>query len=333
MSSYSRRRILRDLGMASAAGMISLALPGQKARRALLSTDLYLIFPGAWLACFEKDVNGKPCLNLVTTDCSCHLYDMGITLPKGQSRLPIAGDQVYNVTVNGYTPSTDSTTLVAPMIKANQGLIFSGIKRNSSKPAGLRTISAPIPATIEPAALLAGVTINADPSVTYNSNIQYWPAALVLTYPGWTSATVTRIGDTQPLLTAQPGQAAHLSFRTCITGRCNMPAITTVDCDQIDRETIHAQAVFKSIMDLLDLGGKAEPTLCFPKCTPGVGGTPDTWGGVSIVCGSDSNIDPTEIGMPSTSYCGRSGGGPFAKAHQFFANLHNCAAGVGIVGA
>jgi hypothetical protein len=112
-----------------------------------------------------------------------------------------------------------------------------------------------------------------------------------------------------------------------------MPAITTVDCDQIDRETIHAQAVFKSIMDLLDLGGKAEPTLCFPKCTPGVGGTPDTWGGVSIVCGSDSNIDPTEIGMPSTSYCGRSGGGPFAKAHQFFANLHNCAAGVGIVGA
>jgi hypothetical protein len=110
--------------MASAAGMISLALPGQKARRALLSTDLYLIFPGAWLACFEKDVNGKPCLNLVTTDCSCHLYDMGITLPKGQSRLPIAGDQVYNVTVNGYTPSTDSTTLVAPMIKANQGLIF-----------------------------------------------------------------------------------------------------------------------------------------------------------------------------------------------------------------
>lgn len=318
MSSYSRRQVIRDLGIASAAGILSATAPGygQKIKSTgttISPSDLYLIFPGAWLCCFE---NGG--INVVTTDFTEHTYDLGISLPSGQPRMPIEKGATYSVSVAGYTPAANSQAIVASMKSGSQGLIFANAQRKSSIPAGLRAISLPIPSAIHPAALLSGITIGIDPSITQIPNIQHWPAALAFIYSGWTSASVTSSDTTQPVVTLNSGPITHLSFRTCLTAKCNMPLNCAIDCTEIAADVAHAQIVFKSMMDLLDLGVKPEPTLKFPDCTSGPTGAGGTWG-VSIDPGSDPNIDRSEIGMPVE--CGH------------FANLHNCAAGVGIVGA
>ena len=257
-------------------------------------------------------------MNIVTTDFADHTDDLGISWPSGQPRMPIEKGSTYTVSVAGYTPAANSQALVASMKSDSQGLIFTNVKRLSSMPAGLRTISLPMPSAIHPAALLSGIAINVDPSITQIPSIQSWPAALAFIYSGWTSASVTSSDTTQPVVTLNSGPITHLSFRTCLTAKCNMPLNCAIDCTEIAADVAHAQIVFKSMMDLLDLGAKSAPTLKFPGCTPGPTGAGGTWG-VSIDPGSDPNIDKSEVGMPVE--CGH------------FANLHNCAAGVGIVGA
>lgn len=320
MSRYSRRHILRALGAASAAGALSFTMPGckkgsqQASPKVVTPNDLYLIFPGSWLFCFE---NGR--INALTTNFDDHTYDFGMSLPSGQPRATIEVDQTYTVDVSGYTPASSSQALFTDMKSASQGLLFTGVTRNQGATSGLRTISLPMPSEIHPAALIKGVAIGIDPSITQIPSIVQWPAALALIYSGWTFATVTSSDQGQSTVRLSPGQPTHLSFRTCLKSRCDTPLGCVLDCKQIAADIDHAQKVFKSMMDLLVFPtGKPSPTLTFPPCTPGTGGMGGTFD-VSIDPGKDPDIQKSEIGMP-------------VECIQF-GSLHNCAAGVGIVGA
>jgi hypothetical protein len=315
MPRYTRRRILRDLGVASAAGAASVLLPGcKKKTKATVPSDLYLILPGSWLFCFEDGG-----INAVTTDLSGHTYDFGLSPPQNQTRVPIEKDQTYTVAVSGYMPAPNSQALVTDMKNASQGIVFSNVTRDRAKTSGLRTIKLPMPSKIHPAALLKGVSIGIDPAISQIPSIQQWPAALALIYSGgWSSVSVTSSDANQSTVTVSPDQHNHLSFRTCQTSKCGDPGCGGIDCKQIEADVTHAHMVFDSLMTLLQFpNGKSGPTITFPQCVPDASGVGGTFN-VTVDRGADYNIDTSEIGMPARC--------------QLFGHLHNCAAGAGIVG-
>jgi hypothetical protein len=311
MPRYTRRRILRDLGVASAAGAATALLPGwKKMAKTTASSDLYLILTGSWLLCFEDGG-----INAVSVDVSDHTYDVGLSPPQPKGRVPIEKDQPYTVTVKGsYTPAQNSQVLVADMKAAGQGIIFNNVARNRAKTSGLRTIKLPMPSKIHPAALFSGVGIAIDPAISQIPTINQWPAAYALIYSGgWSSVSVASNDGSQGPVTMTPDQDNHLSFRVCQKAKCDNPGSGAITCEAIKADVTHALTVFGSFMELLQFpNGQTAPTITFPPC--------EKISQVKVYRGADHNIQPGEVGMP-------------AKARwQLFGNLHNCAATAGIVG-
>lgn len=316
MPPYTRRRIIRDLGVTSAAGAASVVLPGwKKGTTTAASGDLYLIFPGSWLFSFE---NGG--ISAFTTHFTDHIYDFGISPPKDQKRAPIEKGHSYGVAVAGNPMASTPQALVADMIKASQGFIFKNVNRNQAVTSDLRTIVLPLPSAIHPAALIKGVTIDIAPNISQIPSIGQWPAALALIYSGgWTSVSITDKNTNQVVMTVSADQHNHVSFRTCQTTKCDKVLGCAIDCTEIKADVQHAHLVFNSIMTLLRFpDGVSTPTITFPPCIPNVGSAGGTFA-VTVDPGADSSIGVSEIGMQRQ--CGR------------FGNLHNCAAGAGIIGA
>jgi hypothetical protein len=314
MPQYTRRRILHDMGVASAVGAVSLLTPGCKEKvKAAVPQDLYLIFPGSWLFSFEKGG-----ISAFTTHFSDHTYDFGISPPKSQNRVSIEKGQTYTVEVSGNDPAPPSQTLVADMVKAQQGPIFKSVTCNSLATPGLRRIKLPMPNKIHPAALLKGVIFSIDPNVSQVLNVNQWPAAFAFIYSGdWTSMSVSH--GSQKIFTVSPDQHAHVSFRVCQTSKCDQTSgCGPTTCKELEADVAHAQCVFTSLMALLHFpDGVSQPTIGFLPCVPGTGDI-----GVTIDPGADGNIQPSEIGMKGLEdRCKR------------FGHLHNCAASAGIVGA
>ncbi len=315
MPEISRPQAIQTIASTSAAALSSMALAGckqsQKAALAAVPdpSNLYLIFTGAWVLCLENNQ-----INVMTTHSDEHSYDLGVSRPAGQPRMPLEKDQVYTVNINGYSPASTISNLLSPL--AGQALILQGVACKPIKPAGARTISLPMPSSIGLNAILDGVTLNVGTSTVQKQ----WPTAFALVYSGpWTYMTVTSSDGPQPMVnvSADTIPYSHLSFRTCLTTECNMSPDPTVHCDKVNKDIAHAKKVFGSLTAMLDFGSRSAPTLDFPPCTQGASGGSDKWP-VTIECGLDNNIDPTEVGMPENG-CNR------------YAHLHNCAAGTIIV--
>ena len=315
MPKISRRQAIQGVAGASLAALASTAISScKKSTKAAPDPSLYLIFTGAWAFSFE---NGR--VLVLTTDFVDHSYDLGVSLPKGQPRMTIEKGKCYNVEVPGHSSTSTFKDLVKPL--AGNALILNNIPRRPiPQPTDSRTLSLPLPSSISPAALLTHVTIN------NVSDVNEFPTALALIYSGaWSSVTITRAGDPEPMVNIARADLphGHLSFRTCMATECNTTFKCVVpDCDKLNNIDIpHATAVFDSLMGLFDFQHapipSPVPTITIPRCDAQANGASRPWP-VSIDPGPNSNIDPSEVGMPPVP----------CK----FSQLHNCASGTIIVG-
>jgi hypothetical protein len=321
MSTISRREIIRQLALISAAGSFR-GMSFAKGKEDLYSRpkpitrDFYVIFSGAWLFSFDSPTQ----ISAMTTKCRQHKYQYGVSSKNNKlARLPVGKN--YTIQVQGNSLPKQPGDLIQAMIQNNQGIFFNNqVQLSSSLPTGLRKISLSIPSAIEPAALFTatrgGPLVSADPSNTLQPSVNYIPGAVVFVYSGWTSASFA-LNATSILTFDASNGGAHLMFRVCPAATCDHP----IPCDTnypaaVAQQEQHAKQVFTDLLGLLDFQTGSQPTLSFPVCTGD-----DT--GIVVNPGSDKTLNYFETGMFQDP-CG--GGGKLGT-------LHTCAAAGLVVGA
>jgi hypothetical protein len=346
MTTYTRRRLLREMGIATA----SLAAIGLSSRRTLArsfapaptaSSDLYIILQGPWLFSVED----RTYLRAVTVDFPGHSYSYVDTLngsgPKTiapicttnsncPANAPIAaGPYNFDVTPSSGSPLTYNGALFNSMRSSYQGLFFNaGITLPAMIQEPAREIHLSYPDSVFPMDLLSGINFNNLGNVQ-NSQVKQWPFAIVLRYTNWTMAKLAHAGRTQQdeLINKGTGQT-HRVFSIA------HPASTESDPCKAAADVIsHAQAYFAALMNLLSPPQATPPIPVFPTCTDGhipVSNTP----------GGDDNISPCELD-PDGSSCAsatksrhrmasdRATGRSPVHVDMFGAPLVNCASGGG----
>jgi len=339
MAAYSRRRLIRDLGLFSASAALAFprspsalaARVGQTAWNppAPNPNDLYILFTGPWLLSMEG-----PSVRVVTTDYQkvTHSYSYFDSLHPAAKPPQLSKDRTYILSVQGYSAAPDNSSLLASMVQANQGLIFKSANATftGSKTPGLRTIVVPRPTWIRPAALLKGVSFQVTPGLTKTSSIAEWPSALLFVYSGWTTASLS-IDSDAPSLTLRSGQPTHLEFLIC-PGPVPCATPGSGDCNSADADAAHAQDYFNDLMGLLNFAqGYSKPTVAIPSCVAGVNPVHVRRGddpyigcgelGLAPMCSADV-WQPLNMHLPAER---RRGNGERAFGLQ----LVNCAAGGG----
>lgn len=321
MSGISRREVIRQLGLISAAGSISgmsFAKPkgDRNSRLDAINNDFYVIFPGAWLFSFDSANNA---ISAITTDRTDHTYQYAVSSDSTVNLTPILINKTYSVQVQGHSAGKPAS-LIQTMIQNNQGTFFNDqVDLSSTSRNDLRTISFPMPSAIHPAALFmanrGGPLVSADSANTLQSSVIYIPGAVAFVYSGWTSGSLILEGTTLRTFSPSSG-GAHLLFRVCPTATCDHP----IPCDSnyaaaVTQQEQHAKQVFSDLLGLLAYKAGGPPTLSFPTCA----GT-DT--GITVGLGSDKTLSGLETGM----FPDPCGGGKFGT-------LHTCAAAGLFVGA
>jgi hypothetical protein len=325
MTSYSRRRILRDFGALSATAAIArsslartVGLQVGKWPPPSSSNDLYIIFSGPWLFWMNNDGT----IQALTIDYPNHFYTFFDSLIKPYVPTDIDPNNRYTLTVPGSIPAPSKHALIDPMTTASQGLIYNGnVSLIGSNNSGVRSITVPTPTWILPAALMTGVQFDYDPNSTYNQKIVEWPSALLFIYSGWSNVHLANQTDASVLDRSNVNKPAHIEF--------NIQPIdsSTSACD----DTGHAPDYFAQLMKLLKFSNGKCPSITIPPCSQGQNP-------ISVRRGDDPNVGCDELGLGAT--CSNTPH-PLLMAHQAksafhqhkpFVQLVNCAAGHGGVG-
>ena len=287
MTPWSRRRVLRDLSVASAAALTASPLrafaPAKKSAATTTciptgSADLYVIVSGPWLLMVQP-----PGIRAVTVDDSLHTYLAG-ELPPG-SRFPqvaMSNGQDISLAMTWQTgpPTTPISSLILPMATSDTGLIYSAGVTPVSSPPALRSVTLPTPTAITPLALLANTNyFTFTPSDLRNAQgvIAQWPFALAFIYRGWSTATFTSAQFSSPIVINNDNQTpTHVQFQVMMEG--------TMPSD-------HAHVFFGNLMKLLNFPSGNPPSVNPPTQT------------VCFSLGNDPNIQPCELGLQGSSGC------------------------------
>jgi hypothetical protein len=285
MTPWSRRRVLRDLSVASAAALTASPLrafaPAKSAATTCTPTgspDLYLIVSGPWLFMVQP-----PGIRAVTIDDSYHTYLAG-ELPPG-SRFPqvsMSNGQDVSLAMTWQTgpPTAPISSLIAPMATNDTGLVYAAGVTPVSSPPVLRSVTLPTPTAITPLALLTNANyFTFTPSDLRNAQgiIAQWPSALAFIYRGWNTATFTSAQFSSPIvITNDNTTPTHIQFRIMMNG--TMPAD-------------HAHAFFGNLMKLLSFPSGNPPSVNPPTQT------------VCFTLGNDPNILPCELGLQGSGSC------------------------------
>lgn len=311
MTNYTRRELLRYLGITSASVAISPSAFALREGRHLQPTPssgaLYVIVQGPWL--FSIDAN----LHAMTIDGGPMGHTYSYFNPRGASPASFKIDPgtTVNFSVSRTTQGGDPKKLFSQMLSQSQGLFYDRNKVSlvNPIPAGVRHLYFPYPDSILSAGLISGVTFTLNGS-GQSSQISTWPAALVLVYSSWQGATGPGSGSGDAITpVSQP------TFRTFGIQR-QIPTPQPGCPGQAD-DASHATAYFTSLMSLLNfIGGASEPTLSFPAC----GQTPPT-----IALGGDSNMQCSDLGLQN----GASGACEHLNERSRGPTLVNCAGGGG----
>jgi hypothetical protein len=285
MTPWSRRRLLRDLSVASAAALTASPLrafaPAKVSPAATCtltgSPDLYVIVSGPWL--FMVQPNG---LRAVTVDDASHTYLAG-ELPPG-SRFPqvsMSNGEDISLAVtwqSGSGPASSIGSLILPQAANGTGLIYSsGVTPIQSLPT-LRSVTLPIPTAVTPLALLTNTnyfTFTASDLQNAQGIIAQWPFALAFIYKGWNTASFTSAQFPAPInLTNDNAIPTHIQFRIMYSG-------TTPGQ--------HAHDFFGNLMKLMTFPSGNPPSVNPPTQT------------VCFSLGNDTNVQPCELGLQGTS--------------------------------
>jgi hypothetical protein len=317
MTTYTRRKLIHDLGIASASAAISgvLACREDKSntQRAMTSGPLYVIVQGPWLFSVESN------LHAVTVDFSSRLeadpmrHEYGYSNPRGSIPSPctISPGQTVNFSVVRSTPPPSTTTLFGTMSASFDGVFYDSqkVQLASSLPATARHLYFPYPDAILSAGRISGTSFNLNGSVKSNQ-VTDWPAALVLVYSNWQSAT----GPGSDSISPTPNQPVFRRF----TIKRNVPVGQTPGEAQNDDAT-HAEMYFKSLMTLLTFsGGATAPVPTIPAYPQPA---------VTISLGGDTNLQCTDLGLGNGGSVGVCQAQGPVKTRG--ATLVNCAAGGG----
>lgn len=287
MTLWSRRRVLRDLSVASAAALTVSPLEAFAAAKKSAapttctptgSADLYVIVSGPWLFMVQP-----PGMRVVTVDDSFHTYLAG-ELPPG-SRFPqvsMSNGQDISLAMTWQTgpPTTPISSLILPMATSDTGLVYSAGVTPVASPPTLRSVTLPTPTAITPLVLLTNTNyFTFTPSDLRNAQgaIAQWPFALAVIYKGWSTATFTSAQFSTPIVITNDNQTpTHIQFRIMMDG--TMPAD-------------HAKVFFGNLMKLLNFPSGNPPSVNPPTQT------------VCFSLGNDPNILPCELGLQGSSSC------------------------------
>jgi hypothetical protein len=283
MTPWSRRRVLRDLSVASAAALTASPLRAFAPAKASAATtctptgsaDLYVIVSGPWL--FHVQPAG---IRAVTIDDSSHTYLAG-ELPPGSRypQAPISNGQDTSLAMTWQTspPVTPISSLILPLAANGTGLVYaSGVAPVPSPPV-LRSVTLPTPTAITPLALLTNANyFTFTPSDLRNAQgiIAQWPFALAFIYKGWNTATFTSAQFSSPIVIANDNKTpTHIQFRIMMAGAT--PAQ-------------HGHDFFSNLMKTLSFPSGSPPSVNPPTQT------------VCYSLGDDPNILPCEVGLQGT---------------------------------
>jgi hypothetical protein len=267
---------------------------------------LYVIVQGPWLFSIEQSN-----LHAITTDGSSMGHQYSYSNPRGSSGYyPISADTTVNFSVSRTTQGGTPKNLFANMLSQSQGLFYdpNHVHLNTSFPAGVRHLYFPYPDSILSAGLISGVNFSLNGSVQ-SSQVSAWPAALILVYSSWQSATGPGVGSGDGI-TPVGGQPTFRIF--------SIQHVLPIGQGSCQDDASHATAYFTSLMSLLTFTGSASaPTVNFPSCSPP---------SLTITLGGDSNLQCSDLGLVSGTgdYCT-----PRGVKHPLGPTLVNCAGGGG----
>jgi hypothetical protein len=317
MTTYTRRHLIRDLGIVSASVAVQGALGCRKGKSsalpALTSGSLYVIIQGPWLFSVESSLHAITVdfSSLPSTDPMRHEY--GYSNPRGSIPSPytISPGQTVNFSVARSTQPPSTTTLFGQMAASFDGVFYDSqkVQLASSLPATARHLYFPYPDAILSAGRISGASFNLNGSVKSNQ-VADWPAALILVYSNWQSAN----GPGSESISPTPSQPV---FRTFTIMR-NVP-VSQALCNAQKDDATHAAMYFQSLMTLLSFnGGASAPVPNIPVCPQPA---------VTIALGGDSNLQCNDLGLSNGSSSG------VCQAHgpatTRGATLVNCASGGG----
>jgi hypothetical protein len=311
MNSFTRRKFLGDLALASASGFALSTLackdtPAAPKDLAPANGPLYMILQGPWLLSVEATK-----LRALTIDPGMASHHFTYYEPRsGSVTNPIHTVQAkevlsFSTTRPATAPVPNPKQSLSTLLTQKEGLFFddSKVKLNLTDPS-VRQIYFDLPDNILAAGLISGVSF-ALGGATLNSSVWVWPAALIFIYSNWSSAV---LNDSSGKALDSVTAISTISYRKFDIQR-QLPVGVNLCQDDSD----HATQYFNLLMGQLQFsGGASKPVPTFPPCS----------NPVKISLGGDSNIKCTDID-PNGPWCTGttvSGKGP---------TLVNCAAGHG----
>jgi hypothetical protein len=290
MKAYSRRHLLRDLGIASVSSAMGIPLIAgckeqqkQEAQKSPIgASDLYIIFSGPWLFWTDKNTTDLTVVTSIYKKVK-HEYYLLDTLNAANGGTDLNLNTPVSLVVTGATPAPQGTDLFASMKANDQGLFFNDKVTLPAKTPNTLRLTVTRPSAIVPAALMKGVGVKLDSTFTTHTKIDQWPGSLLFIYRGWTGATYT--GASSKLDIQPGGGKTHWAFR--IKPEMNMPS----DCNNPD--VWHAEDYFSQLMTVLNFPDSAQPTIKIPPCLNGVSQ-------ITVKRGDDPNVGCPEVGMKGT---------------------------------
>lgn len=291
MTQYTRRKLLRDIGVSSA----GLALPWTMGCRCSHASDLYLVLNGPWLLSIANDrylravtININNSTDQPTGSSHWYYYHDPRKNPDSPCCVDLEQSRMTHFEVSPYHnrlwTKVERSRLFDSMRTASQGLFYtSDVQCPDVFDCSLNPIEIQLsyPDFVFPMGLHTRVTFSNLSAV--QGQVSQWPSAIVLRYCRWKTAKMYGENLTPETISRGRNQVHRTMSVKFVHSQEPDPCLSDSNA------AAHAVMVFGKLMGLLKFPTATVPAPAFPTCRP------NTHIDDPIMPGGDGSVDKAEL--------------------------------------